>query len=178
LLFVSQHQVNSTDINVKEVCMAIKVDVDIGGTATDISVIRAAAVGMQETVALDGLTIDMPAAEIMSIGGGGSVASVENGTIMVGPESAGALPGPMCYELGGEKPTVTDANLLLGYLNPDNFAGGRRSLEQSRAQSGIRDQIAGPLGISETQAARRIRETIDASIAEQIKNYALSMVPH
>jgi N-methylhydantoinase A/acetophenone carboxylase len=148
---------------------------DIGGTSTDLSVIRDATLGMQETVELDGLTIDMPAAEIMSIGGGGgSIARVDNGAIKVGPESAGALPGPMCYGLGGDKPTVTDANLLLGYLNPQNFAGGRRSLDPARAKSGIKDQIADPLGISETQAARQIRDTIDASISEQLRRYASS----
>ncbi len=148
---------------------------DIGGTSTDISVIRNGSVVVQEMVDVDGLSVDCPAVELITLGGGGgSIASVADGVIRVGPESAGALPGPMCYGLGGDKPTVTDANVLLGYLNPDNFLGGRRSLDKERAQAGIMEQIAGPLGISEVQAARGIRETVDASISEQLRHYALS----
>jgi len=148
---------------------------DIGGTSTDISVIRNGSVVVQEMVAVDGLSVDSPALELKTLGGGGgSIARVVDGTVTVGPESAGALPGPMCYGLGGDKPTVADANLLLGYLNPDNFLGGRRSLDREIASAGIKEQISDPLGISVIQAAQRIRETVDALISDQLRSYALS----
>ena len=83
-----------------------------------------------------GLTIQVPVVDLMEIGaGGGSIARVSRlGTLQVGPESAGADPGPICYERGGEEPTVTDADLLLGYLDPDYFLGGAMALDKQAAE--------------------------------------------
>ena len=85
--------------------------------------------------------------------GGGSIARTNLGLIAVGPESAGADPGPICYGQGGTEPTVTDANLVLGYLNPGYFNGGAMSLDRAAAEEGIRRVIADPLGLAAGEAA-------------------------
>jgi N-methylhydantoinase A/acetophenone carboxylase len=105
-------------------------------------------------------------------GGGGSIARVEDGELKVGPQSAGAYPGPMCYGLGGESPTVTDANLILGLLNPTTFLGGRRSLDADKARAGIKEHVADPLGISVEEAAWQVRSTVDRIIADGLTAYA------
>ncbi|MGO4388701.1 hydantoinase/oxoprolinase family protein [Microvirga sp. 2YAF29] len=115
---------------------------DMGGTSTDISLIA----GGQAVLSADGGLADQRIAlrslDIASIGaGGGSIARVDSGgTFHVGPESAGSVPGPACYGNGGKVPAVTDANLLLGYLDADNFLGGRRKLDRGAAQS-IMDEL-------------------------------------
>jgi N-methylhydantoinase A len=92
--------------------------------------------------------------DIFEVGtGGGSIARVENGALRVGPQSAGAAPGPACYALGGEEPTVTDANLLLGRLGADRFLGGEMRLDAKAAERAIRDKIAKPLGMDLIAAA-------------------------
>jgi len=95
-----------------------------------------------------GLPINIPAVELLEIGaGGGSVAGADRGMITVGPESAGADPGPVCYGLGGEDPTITDANLVLGYIDPDWFNGGAMTLNREAAARAIMDRIGDPLGL-------------------------------
>lgn len=101
-----------------------------------------------------GLSIAIPAIDLIEIGaGGGSIATVNMGTIIVGPQSAGAEPGPICYGRGGTEPTVTDANLVLGYLNPNYFAGGQFKLNKDDAIEGIDKRIARPLGMDVADAA-------------------------
>jgi len=101
-----------------------------------------------------GLPLNIQAIELLEIGaGGGSIASTDLGLIKVGPHSAGADPGPICYRNGGTLPTVTDANLVLGYLNPDYFNGGTMRLDPAAAAAGIQQHVADPLGISVAQAA-------------------------
>jgi N-methylhydantoinase A len=113
-----------------------------------------------------GLPIILPALDLIEIGaGGGSIASVKMGVIRVGPESAGAEPGPVCYGSGGQDPTVTDANLVLGYLDPNYFLGGRKKLDKEAAYRAIEKKIAKPLGVGVTQAAWGIHEMVNKSMA-------------
>jgi N-methylhydantoinase A/acetophenone carboxylase len=109
--------------------------------------------------------------ETKSIGaGGGSIASVDSDfdELSVGPESAGSNPGPACYNQGGRKPTVTDADLVLGYLNPENFHGGDKSLSERRAKRAIRREVAGPLDMEIEEAAALIRRIVDANMGNTI----------
>ncbi|MFH1480681.1 MAG: hydantoinase/oxoprolinase family protein [Pseudomonadota bacterium] len=112
-----------------------------------------------------GLTINVPAIDLIEIGaGGGSIAQLAHGLIQVGPESAGADPGPICYGYGGTEPTVTDADLVLGYLNPDYFLGGEMKLDRDAAVKGIEDKIAKPLGVGIAEAAWGIHEIVTANM--------------
>jgi len=103
--------------------------------------------------------------DLVEIGaGGGSIARVELGTIRVGPESAGSSPGPACYGRGGEDPTVTDANLVLGYLSPSNFAGGSIRLDLAAARRAIQTRLAEPLGITLEEAAWGIHALVNLNM--------------
>ena len=114
-----------------------------------------------------GLPLRMPVVDMIEIGaGGGSIARVDDlGLLKVGPESAGAAPGPACYGRGGLLPTVTDADLVLGYLASDAFLGGTMALDGDRAHSAIRDHVAGPLGLSVEEAALGIHAVVDETMA-------------
>ena len=107
----------------------------------------------------------VPTIELIEIGaGGGSIAHIDElGLLKVGPESAGADPGPACYGLGGTEPTVTDANLLLGYLNPDFFLGGRMQLDRAAAEKAVQ-KIAGPLNLSPSEAAYGIYRVVNENM--------------
>ena len=105
------------------------------------------------------MPVTIPSIDMIEIGaGGGSIAYVDDlGLLKVGPESAGSKPGPACYGRGGTKPTVTDADLVLGLLDADNFLGGDMKLDRAAAERAVRTELAGALGLSLTQsAARRI----------------------
>ena len=114
-----------------------------------------------------GLPLRLPVVDMIEIGaGGGSIARVDDlGLLKVGPESAGADPGPACYGRGGTRPTVTDADLLLGYLSPDAFLGGAMALDEEKARSAIRDRVAGPLGLPVEEAALGIHAVVDEMMA-------------
>jgi N-methylhydantoinase A len=114
-----------------------------------------------------GIPIRVPVIELIEIGaGGGSIARIDGlGLLKVGPESAGADPGPACYGLGGGEPTVTDADLVLGYLNPDFFLGGRMRLDRDAASRAIEERVARPLGLSLTEAAWGIHRVINENMA-------------
>ncbi len=114
-----------------------------------------------------GLPIRVPVIEMIEIGaGGGSIARVDRlGLLKVGPESAGADPGPASYALGGREPTVTDADLLLGYLDPDFFLGGLMRLDVEAARRAVADKIAGPLGLDLTEAAWGIHRVVNENMA-------------
>ena len=134
------------------------VTLDMGGTSTDTSTI----VGGQENFTTDyevefGVPIQIPMIDIRTIGaGGGSIAWIDKGGMLrVGPESAGANPGPACYGTGGERPAVTDANLLLGRINPGNFLGGEMALDLEAAEKAIAS-VAGPLGRTAEETALAI----------------------
>ena len=114
-----------------------------------------------------GLPIRVPCIELIEIGaGGGSLARVDRmGLLKVGPESAGADPGPACYAQGGTTPTVTDADLLLGYLDPGFFLGGRMRLDVDAARRAVEEKVAGPMGLSLTEAAWGIHRVVNESMA-------------
>ena len=143
---------------------------DMGGTSTDISLI----VGGSSSVAMDravgGHRVALDSLDIISIGaGGGSIARVDAGGILhVGPQSAGADPGPACYGLGGAAATVTDANVVLGLIDPDNFLGGRRRLDRAAAEAAV-DRIAGALHIDRAAAAHGIHRVVDTTMAEGVR---------
>jgi N-methylhydantoinase A len=114
-----------------------------------------------------GLPIRVPVIELIEIGaGGGSIARIDSlGLLKVGPESAGADPGPACYALGGREPTVTDADLVLGYLDPDFFLGGRMRLDVEAARRAIEERVARPLGLSVTDGAWGIHRVVNENMA-------------
>ncbi len=114
--------------------------------------------------------IGLPMLEMHSIGaGGGSIAGVEGGALTVGPRSAGADPGPICYGRGGREPTVTDANLVLGYLNPQALCGGEFKLNSSGVREGIAEKIGKPLGLDAVEAAHGIFRIVNANMANAIR---------
>jgi len=118
----------------------------------------------------------LPSIDISSIGaGGGSIAWLEPGTnlLKVGPQSAGAVPGPACYGAGGVEPTITDANVVLNRLNPNYFLGGQRSLDADRARAAITDRIARPLGLSVEEAALGMVEILDARMADLVRKVSI-----
>jgi len=118
-----------------------------------------------------GEPIRLPVIDLAEVGaGGGSIASVDaGGFLMVGPHSAGAMPGPACYGNGGNLPTVTDANLVLGYLDPDFFNGGRMALRPELALAAIGEHVASPLGLNEVAAAWRIHELVNATMGAAVR---------
>ena len=151
---------------------------DMGGTTAKLGAIEGGEPAVMATfeVAMincrpgSGIPLNVPAVELLEIGaGGGSVARTELGVIVVGPESAGADPGPVCYGQGGAEPTVTDANLVLGYLNPDYFNGGAMSLDRAAAEEGIRRAIAEPLDLSVGEAAWGIHAVANANMERAMR---------
>lgn len=145
---------------------------DMGGTSTDIALIRngRAAITTEGKIAEHSLTI--PVIDIHTIGaGGGSIAWIDSGgALRVGPQSAGAVPGPACYLRGGTEATVSDANVVLGYLNPDNFLGGRMRIDPSVAERVIRDKVMEPLGLpSLLDAAWAVYLTVNANMAAAVR---------
>jgi N-methylhydantoinase A len=139
---------------------------DMGGTTAKAAVVldgRPATthefeVGREQMRRGSGLPVDTPAIDLVEIGtGGGSIAHARPGVLAVGPESAGAAPGPACYARGGREPTVTDANLLLGYLNPDYFAGGAMTLDREAAEAAV-DRLAEQLGLDRLRTAWGIHQ--------------------
>jgi N-methylhydantoinase A len=132
---------------------------DVGGTSLDVCVVQDGSPTIRHESALENLNLPviMPIYDIRTLGaGGGSIAWVDNGLLKVGPESAGADPGPICYGEGGTEPTVTDAALRLGYLDPDNFLGGEFSLAVEEAYQGIDEKVATSLDMSVLEASRGI----------------------
>jgi N-methylhydantoinase A len=143
---------------------------DMGGTSTDISLISEGRASLSADGMLAGQRIALRSLDIASIAaGGGSIASVDvAGTLRVGPESAGSVPGPACYGNGGEAATVTDANVVLGYLDAGAFMGGRRPLDAAASEAAI-DRIAAALGLSRLQAAAGIVRMINLKMADGIR---------
>lgn len=143
---------------------------DMGGTSTDISLITDGAMSLSADGGLAGQRIALRSLDIASIAaGGGSIAAVDAGGIFrVGPESAGAVPGPACYGQGGEAPAVTDANVILGYLDAKAFMGGRRPLDAAAAEAAV-DRVAASLHIDRTQAATGIFRLVNMKMADGIR---------
>jgi N-methylhydantoinase A len=147
------------------------ISVDMGGTSYDVCLVRG---GTPEVKAgwnwHHRYLIGLPMVGVQSVGaGGGSIARVESGALRVGPESAGAQPGPVCYGRGGVEPTVTDGNLVLGYLNPAAFSGGTMRLDVEGAHAAIKERVAKPLGVSVVEAADGIFRLVNANMANAIR---------
>jgi 5-oxoprolinase (ATP-hydrolysing) len=144
---------------------------DMGGTSTDISLVEDGTPHLTTEQFEAGWKIAVPMIDVQTLGaGGGSIATVDAGGILhVGPQSAGADPGPACYGRGGTHPTVTDANLVLGYLDPDNFLGGKEPLQADLAMQAVATQVAEPLGLSVLEAAHGIHRLVSTTMAEGIR---------
>ena len=151
------------------------VSFDMGGTTAKMCLIKDGSPTVTDTFEIarvhrfkrgSGLPVRVPTIELIEIGaGGGSIARIDElGLLKVGPESAGADPGPACYGQGGTEPTVTDADVLLGYLNPDYFLGGRMSLDKNAAEEAIRRRIAEPMGLSVTDAAHGLYRVVNENM--------------
>lgn len=146
------------------------VSVDMGGTSFDIGMIVDGEPRLKSEGEFEGYPVKIPLMDVEGIGaGGGSIAWVDaGGALNVGPQSAGADPGPACYGQGGEQPTVTDANLVLGRLNPEYFLGGEMELDVGAARRAIQGHVADPLGIGLEEAAAGILRVVNANMVRGI----------
>jgi N-methylhydantoinase A/oxoprolinase/acetone carboxylase beta subunit len=147
------------------------VAVDMGGTSYDVSVVQSGRVSVITQGEIDRLPVRLPMVEMRTIGaGGGSIGSVDAaGRLTVGPRSAGARPGPVAYGRGGTEPTVTDANLALGRLDPDFFLGGAIKLDMPATRNAIETRIAAPLQLSVEQAAAGILTVTNANLGAAVR---------
>lgn len=147
------------------------VAVDMGGTSYDVSIVNDGRIRLIQEGVVDGLPVRLPMIEIRTIGaGGGSIARVEsNGRLRVGPESAGAKPGPVCYARGGTEPTVTDANVVLGRIDPQFFLGGAMRLDAGGAKRAVEARVAEPLKLGTEIAAEGIAAVAVSQMAGAIR---------
>jgi len=157
---------------------------DMGGTTAKICIIKGGepmkakefeAARVYRFKKGSGIPLKVPVIELIEIGaGGGSIAKVNNmGLLVVGPESSGADPGPACYGKGGREPAVTDADLVLGYLDPKYFLGGEMELELNKAQELILEKVGKPMGLSLAEAAWGIYEMVNENMADSARTYAM-----
>ncbi len=143
------------------------ISADMGGTSFDLGYVSAGQPSYTLEPDVEGFAVNLPMLSIRAMGaGGGSIASVNGNGLQVGPQSAGALPGPVCFDLGGAEPTVTDADLVLGLLDPDFFLGGAMKLNAAKAREVLASKVAEPLGLSPEEAALAIKNDIDRAMAE------------
>lgn len=143
---------------------------DMGGTSTDISLISGGEAALSADRGVGGERVALPSLDIVSIGaGGGSIARVDAGGVLhVGPESAGAQPGPACYGRGGTEPTVTDASVVLGLLDAENFLGGAAKLDKPAAETAL-DNLAKRLGVDRMTAAEGVHRVVNTTMAEGVR---------
>jgi N-methylhydantoinase A len=144
---------------------------DVGGTTFDVGLILEGRAQMAMEPSVGQYPLAIPTVEVSSIGaGGGSICWVDDHMIMhVGPDSAGANPGPACYDQGGSEPTVTDANLVLGYLDPDYFLGGTMKLNKDKAVKAVEERLARPLKADPVEAAAGVYDIVNANMANAIR---------
>jgi N-methylhydantoinase A len=153
---------------------------DTGGTTYDVSLVRQGRIPLTKETWIGqpfrGHMTGFPSIDIKSVGaGGGSIAWVDPGGLLhVGPQSAGAVPGPVCYDAGGSEPTMTDACLTLGYVDPDNFLGGSMQLDSAAAAKAIEEKVAGPLGISLLDAAGAIVSVATENMVQAIADITVN----
>ena len=148
------------------------ISTDMGGTSFDVGLIVDGFWRYSREPIVERFHITWPMIDVESIGAGGGTISVVDPTtnrLMVGPKSAAADPGPICYDTGGDKVTVTDADLILGYLNPDYFLGGRVKLKKDKAERALREKIASPLGMSVVEAAAGVYDIINSHMSDLIR---------
>jgi N-methylhydantoinase A len=149
---------------------------DVGGTSFDIGTIVDGEPAYADAPVFAKYPVALPIIDVTSIGaGGGSIAWIEpeTGVLRVGPQSAGASPGPACYGAGGTEPTVTDANVVLGGIDPDNFLGGRMRLDPGLAVEAIGSRVAHPLGLEPAAAAARIVDIVNSQMADLIRRVTI-----
>jgi N-methylhydantoinase A len=147
---------------------------DIGGTSFDVGLIIDGSPLMASNFSFGGVDVRVPCIDVRSIGaGGGSIASVRFGELTVGPQSAGANPGPACYGRGGVLPTGTDADLVLGTLSPDDFVSGGLRLDVEAAEQAITEHVAQPLGLTLVGAAWGIRQVLDSRMADLLRQVTI-----
>ena len=151
------------------------ITVDMGGTSFDAALVKDGQPLVTTEGEIDRRRIALPMLNVVTIGaGGGSIGWIdEGGLLRMGPQSAGSSPGPACYGLGGELPTCTDADLVLGYLDPDYFAGGKMPLHPDKARQAIERHVAEPLGYSVEQAAAGMYRVINVSMAAAVREVAV-----
>jgi N-methylhydantoinase A len=147
---------------------------DMGGTSFDVGLIIDGKPQVSSTHEVGRYHIATPTVDIRAIGaGGGSIARLRDGLIEVGPDSASAYPGPVCYGRGGDQVTVTDANVVLGIIDPNNFLGGRMKLDRNAAVRAIEKNIALPLGMTVEEAAAGIRRVVDSHMADTLREVTI-----
>ena len=151
------------------------ITIDMGGTSFDAALIKEKTPLVTTEGEINRLRIALPMLGIVTIGaGGGSIGWVdEGGLLRMGPQSAGSKPGPACYDLGGELPTCTDADLVLGYLDKDFFAGGKIPLNYDRAEKAIKNKIADPLGMDVVEAAAGMYRVINVNMASGVREVSV-----
>jgi N-methylhydantoinase A len=151
------------------------ITIDMGGTSSDICLIESHQPHLTSEADIEGYPIKLPMIDINTIGaGGGSIAWIDpGGALRVGPVSAGAVPGPVCYGRGGTEPTVTDANAVLGRINPSYLLGGEMSIDRDRAAEVIEAKIAKPLGIDLLRAAEGIIAVVNANMIRGIRRVSV-----
>lgn len=149
--------------------------IDMGGTSFDTSLVKEGRITISSEGQVAGFALGIPKVDTRSIGaGGGSIAWVDKGGLLhVGPQSAGAFPGPACYMRGGSEATVTDANVVLGYLNPRYFLGGKMEIDPKRAEEVVQDRIAKPLNISIPEAALAVCTVVEQNMIAAIQDITL-----
>lgn len=148
------------------------ITLDVGGTSADIGLIHDGHFEKVYPSNLEGIPVDFPMIHVDALGaGGGSIAHIDSSKrIVVGPQSAGAMPGPACYGLGGSEPTLTDSYLALGYIDPDYFMGGEKNLDKELALEAIQGGLASHLGMKTEEAAFEIKEFVIRRIGEKISH--------
>jgi N-methylhydantoinase A len=151
------------------------ITVDMGGTSFDAALIKDKTPLVTTEGEINRLRLSLPMLDIVTIGaGGGSIGWVdEGGLLRMGPQSAGSKPGPACYGLGGELPTCTDADLLLGFLDKDFFAGGKIPLDYDRAVRAVEEKIADPLGMDPIEAAAGMYRVINVNMASGVREVSV-----
>lgn len=147
------------------------ITIDMGGTSFDVSMVSDGSPTLTRELRVHNMPVGVAAVDVHSIGaGGGSIAWIDKGgALQVGPQSAGAEPGPACYEQGGTLPACTDANVVLGYINPDYFLGGRRDINTKLSERAVEEHIAKPLGLSVAQAAHGIFRIVNNNMVDAIR---------
>ena len=148
---------------------------DMGGTSFDVGVIQDGDIPFARDTEMGGLALGVPMLDLHTVGaGGGSIAWLDAGNALrVGPRSAGAVPGPACYGTGGTEPTVTDADLVLGWLGTRTLLGGGMTLDREAAERAIHDRVAAPLGIGVAEAAEGIVRVINATMTAAIRKLTI-----
>ncbi|MBW2370511.1 MAG: hydantoinase/oxoprolinase family protein [Deltaproteobacteria bacterium] len=152
------------------------ISADMGGTSFDIGYVKNGVPSYMLRPDVEGFTVNVPMIAIRAIGaGGGSIASVNDGQLQVGPQSAGALPGPVCFDLGGSEPAVADADVALGILDPKYFLGGQMKLNKDKAMDVMEKKVAKPLGVSVEAAALEIKKQIDRAMGMAVNRQKQDM---